>query len=199
MFALPAGRLLNKRPDSEELAVFETLLKSICHIIPVVSREKRSKYKYLNDSFGERKEGAGAGSRGLIEDDGLFADIEAMLATIGPASAPADTDTGTHTHTGTGTDSHSEDSPAESGGSGSSGSSGSGLQSFDELRLAEEIHMEDQIYSDEQIKRALSSKRGSRNDIVLGTESDGGEELDAMFGRLQFIKTDMFSDFCNKR
>lgn len=63
------------------------------------------------------------------------------------------------------------------------------LMSYEELRLAEEINMEDRVYSDEQIKRAMTTK-GPR--VILDKDEDG-----ETYFRLNYIKSEVFYDFCS--
>lgn len=65
--------------------------------------------------------------------------------------------------------------------------------SYDELRLAEEIHMEDQVYTNNQINRSVVMK--GRYDIR--TCKDDEEDNPNTYARLQFIKTDLFHDYCS--
>lgn len=84
---------------------------------------------------------------------------------------------------------------------GASAAAGGSLQSFDELRLAEEISMEDTVFSNAQIKRSMAKAGGSRSSHPGRADyHDEPSEVDvasAEQGRLRFIKSDFFSDFCS--
>jgi hypothetical protein len=160
---------LSKSVGSLELLAYDTLLKSICYIIPVVDSSKRDKYTACSNSSGSSSNSSSSSSS-LVDNDELFADIESMLSVLSPAGSATATAT-----------------------TASTSSSTSG-QSTDALRLAEEIHLEDMVYSAGQSQRAARMKeRGLHRGDIYGTEDAAGGTP----ARLQFIKSDMFSDFCS--